>query len=99
MRPEPPPWTRRYEQLREQVLSVGGAISATDARGLSLLMGQGVTAWMRAWMRAWQELPRGDAAAGSPAEERPIRLATAWQQEAARLLANMALRQLTPPPS
>jgi len=41
-------WTRRYEQLREQVLARDTLIG-TDSLGLSLLIGQGVAAWMRAW--------------------------------------------------
>jgi hypothetical protein len=82
-------WTRRYEQLREAVLSHCGLI-ATDCRGLSLLMRQGVAAWMR----AWQE-PICCPAGVLEAEARPvIRPTESWQQEATRLLVNMALGHL-----
>jgi hypothetical protein len=41
-------WTRRYEQLREQVLTGDNSI-ATDRRGLTVLIAEGMAAWMRAW--------------------------------------------------
>ena len=41
-------WTRRYEQLREQVLADDNFI-ATDRRGLTVLIREGMAAWMRAW--------------------------------------------------
>jgi hypothetical protein len=41
-------WTRRYEQLREQVLAGDNSI-ATDRRGLAVLIREGMAAWMRAW--------------------------------------------------
>ena len=82
-------WTRRYEQLREGVLSHCGLI-ATDCRGLSLLMRQGVVAWMRAWHD-----PLCCPAAVLAAEALPfIRPTESWQQEATRLLVNMALGHL-----
>jgi hypothetical protein len=37
-------WTRRYEQLREQVLA-GDSLIATDCRGLALVIRQGMVAW------------------------------------------------------
>ncbi len=40
-------WTRRYEQLRGQVVAAGEPI-ATDCRGLTVLIRQGLLAWMRA---------------------------------------------------
>jgi hypothetical protein len=84
-------WTRRYERLREGVLS-HCALMATDCRGLSLLMRQGVVAWMRAWHD-----PLFCPAAATETELRPVISPTAsWQQDATRLLVNMALGHLKP---
>lgn len=94
LQPEPALWSRRYERLREQVLT-RDATGFSDARGLALLIGQGLTGWMR----GWQELPAAGAAATPAPEASPLRLTSPWQQEAARLLANMALNQLKPPSS
>ena len=47
LQPEAQCWTRRYEQLREQVLARDTLIG-TDSSGLILLIRQGVAAWMRA---------------------------------------------------
>jgi hypothetical protein len=87
-------WSRRYERLREQVLTRDAA-DVSDAWGLALLIGQGLTGWMR----GWQEWPGLGAAAAPAPEAPPLRLTSAWHQEAARLLANMALKQLEPPSS
>jgi hypothetical protein len=82
-------WTRRYEQLRQGIISRGG-LSATDCQGLSLMIRQG----MIAWMRAWQE-PLGYPAVAVQTEARPIITPTeSWQQEATRLLVNMTLGHL-----
>ena len=82
-------WTRRYEQLRQGIMSQGG-LSATDCRGLSLVIRQGLIAWMR----AWQE-PLGYPAVTVQTEARPILIPIeSWQQEATRLLVNMALGHL-----
>ncbi|MBV8415100.1 MAG: hypothetical protein JO251_07815 [Verrucomicrobia bacterium] len=85
-------WTRRYEQLREQVLA-GDSSIATDCRGLALLIRQGVIAWMRAWH---DPLCRCAANTALGAEALPMRLTETWQQEATRLLVNMALSYLRP---
>jgi hypothetical protein len=87
-------WTRRYEQLREQVLARDTLIG-TDSRGLNLLIGQGVAAWMRAWR---DPLSCGRAAELA-AQSRPIIPPDSWQQEATRLLVNMALSHFQPRPS
>ena len=85
-------WTRRYEELREQVLA-GESLIVTERRGLTLLIRQGVTAWMRAWP---DPLCR-PAAPTLAAEALPMmNLRESWQQEATRLLVNMALSQLSP---
>ena len=47
LQPEAQSWTRRYEQLREQVLAKDTVIGI-DSRGLILLIRRGVAAWMRA---------------------------------------------------
>jgi hypothetical protein len=91
LQPEPALWSRRYERLREQVLTCDAA-GVSDAWGVALLIGQGLTGWMR----GWQEGPSSGAAAP---EAPPLRLTSPWHQEAARLLANMALNQLKPPSS
>jgi hypothetical protein len=85
-------WTRRYEQLREQVLA-GDSSIATDCRGLALLIRQGVIAWMRAWH---DPLCRCASNTALGAEALPMRLTETWQQEATRLLVNMALSYLRP---
>jgi hypothetical protein len=84
-------WTRRYEQLREQVLA-GNNLIATDRRGLTVLIRQG----MAAWMRAWHEPFCCPVAAAPETEAVPMRLRESWQQEATRLLVNMALSHLRP---
>jgi hypothetical protein len=67
---------------------------ATDRWGLILLKREG----MAAWMRAWQEpLVCSVAAAAPEVEALPMsRSSESWQQEATRLLVNMALSQLRP---
>ena len=87
-----PCWTRRYEQLREQVLAADNFI-ATDRRGLTVLIREG----MAAWMRAWHEPPFCSVAAAAPeAEALSMSLGESWQQEATRLLVNMTLSHLSP---
>jgi hypothetical protein len=82
-------WTRRYEQLRQGIISQGG-LTATDCRGLSLMIRQGLIAWMRAWQD-----PLCCPAATLQTEALPIITPTeSWQQEATRLLVNMALGHL-----
>jgi hypothetical protein len=94
LQPEAQCWTRRYEQLREQVLAKDTLIG-TDFRGLSLLIRQGVVAWMRGWC---EPLPF-PAVAALEAQNRPIIARESWQKEATRLLANMALSHFKPRPS
>jgi hypothetical protein len=86
-------WTRRYEQLRERVLARDTLIG-TDARGLSLLIRQGVAAWMR----AWRDPLCCRCAPDLEAESQPMIPPEAWQQEATRLLVNMALNHFTARP-
>ena len=83
-------WTRRYEQLREQVLAGDNSI-ATDRRGLTVLIAEGMAAWMRAWH---EPLSCSVAAAASEAEALSMSLRESWQQEATRLLVNMTLSHL-----
>ena len=85
-------WTRRYEELREQVLA-GESLIVTERRGLTLLIRQGVAAWMRAWHDPLCRPAASTLSAGAP----PLmNLRESWQQEATRLLVNMALSQLSP---
>ena len=86
-------WTRRYEQLRAQALAPD-PLMVTDGRGLNVLLQQG----MAGWMRLWQEPLSGAAAAKLPTENRSTLLPEGPQQEATRLLVNMALShfRLTP---
>jgi hypothetical protein len=85
-------WTRRYEQLREQVLATDNSI-ATDRRGLAVLIREGMAAWMRAWH---EPLCCSAATAASEAEALSMSLGESWQQEATRLLVNMTLSHLRP---
>jgi len=85
-------WTRRYEQLREQVLADNNTI-ATDRRGLAVLIREGMAAWMRAWH---EPLCCSVAAAAPEPEALSTSLAESWQQEATRLLVNMTLSHLSP---
>ena len=85
-------WTRRYEQLREQVLA-GDNFIATDRRGLTVLIREGMAAWMRAWH---EPLSCSVAAAAPKAEALSMSLGDSWQQEATRLLVNMTLSHLSP---
>jgi hypothetical protein len=84
-------WTHRYEQLREQVLA-GESLIDTDRRGLTLLIREG----MAAWMRARHDPLCCPAAAALEVEALPMSLRESWQQEATRLLVNMALSHLRP---
>jgi hypothetical protein len=82
-------WTRRYEQLREGIVSRSD-LNAKDFRGLSLLIREGLTAWMRAWQD-----PLCCPAAVLQTGAQPIITPTeSWQQEATCLLVNMALGHL-----
>jgi hypothetical protein len=85
-------WTRRYEQLREQVLA-GESLIVTERWGLTLLLRQGVTAWMRAGHDPL--CPSADPTLAAEALLM-MNLRESWQQEATRLLVNMALSQLSP---
>ena len=85
-------WTRRYEQLREQVLAGDNSI-ATDRRGLTVLIREGMAAWMRAWH---EPLFCSVAAAAPQPEALSLSLGESWQQEATRLLVNMTLSHLSP---
>jgi hypothetical protein len=87
--PEAQCWTRRYEQLREQVLARDTLIG-TDSRGLNLLIRRGVAAWMR----AWQDPLSCCCVVELKAQSWPINPPESWQQEATRLLVNMALSHL-----
>jgi hypothetical protein len=81
-------WTRRYEQLRKNVLASDHGM-ATDLSGLTVLITRG----MAAWMRSWQEPLRCSIAAQR--EALPMSLSSqSWQEEATRLLVNMALCHL-----
>jgi hypothetical protein len=82
-------WTRRYEQLRQGIISRGG-LTATDGPGVCVMIRQGLIAWMRAWQD-----PLGCPGAALQIEAQPIITPIeSWQQEATRLLVNMALGHL-----
>jgi len=82
-------WTRRYEQLRQGMISQSD-LTPTDFRGLSLMIREGLIAWMRAWQD-----PLCCPAAALQTEAWPIINPTeSWQQEITRLLVNMALGHL-----
>jgi hypothetical protein len=87
--PEAQCWTRRYEQLRELVLARDTLIG-TDSSGLNLLIRRGVAAWMG----AWQDPLSCCCVVELQAQSRPINPPDSWQQEATRLLVNMALSHL-----
>ena len=91
LQPEAQCWTRRYEQLREQVLARDTVIGI-ESRGLILLIREGVAAWMR----AWHDPLSCCGVAELPPQSRPIIPSDSWQQEATRLLVNMALSHLRP---
>jgi hypothetical protein len=95
LQPEAQCWIRRYEQLREQVLAKDTLIGTDSRGGLSLLIKQGVVAWMRGWC---EPLPFPVAAA-LEAQNRPIMARESWQKEATWLLANMALSHFKHRPS
>ena len=85
-------WASRYEQLREQVLAGDNSI-ATDRRGLTVLIAEGMAAWMRVWR---EPLSCSAAVAAPQAEALSMSLGQSWQQEAIRLLVNMTLSHLSP---
>ena len=85
-------WTHRYEQLREQVLAGESLIGTDRGTGLTLLIRQG----MAAWMRARHDPLCCPAAAALEVEALPMSLRESWQQEATQLLVNMALSHLRP---
>jgi hypothetical protein len=89
LQPEVQCWTRRYEQLREQVLARDTLIG-TDSTGLNLLVRRGVAAWMG----AWHDPLSCCGVIELQAQSRPINPPASWQQEATRLLVNMALSHL-----
>lgn len=81
-------WTRRYEQLREQVLTSDHCI-ATDLTGLRVLITRGMAAWMRSWR---EPMP---CSVGVQTKALPMDFPSqSWQEEATRLLVNMALCHL-----
>ena len=86
-------WTHRYEQLREQVLAGESLIGKDRGTGLTLLIRQGMAAWMRA---RHDPLCCPAAAALEVEEALPMSLRESRQQEITRLLVNMALSHLRP---
>jgi hypothetical protein len=89
--PEKDLWQTRYEQLRRQILEPSATL-AQDRWGLSLLLRKGLAGWMRLWQDpaaiAQEAAPASPLGASSPAP--------GWQQQAALLLANMALGHFHP---
>ncbi|HEY5770041.1 MAG TPA: hypothetical protein VIS71_09370 [Terrimicrobium sp.] len=85
---EPQYWTRRYEELRKEA---AGGLIGSDCRGMSVLIRQGLVAWMRAWR---DPLCSATGSSACGAESPSITLARSWQREATLLLANMALSHL-----
>jgi hypothetical protein len=82
-------WTRRYEELREG--AAGGGLIGSDYQGMSVLIRQGLVAWMRAWR---DPLCSATWVAACAIESQPIPPGRSWQREATLLLANMALSHL-----
>ena len=81
-------WTHRYERLREQVQSSDHCI-ATDLTGLTVLITRGMAAWMRSWH---EPMP---CSVGVQTKALPMSFPSqSWQEEATRLLVNMALCHL-----
>lgn len=81
-------WTRRYEQLRAHMLATDHCI-ATDISGLMVLISRGMAAWMRSWQEPLCCCPV------TATEALPMSLSSqSWQEEATRLLVNMALCNL-----
>lgn len=81
-------WTRRYEQLREQVQATDHCIAA-DITGLTVLVSRGMVAWMRSWQEPLRCCPV------TATEALPMSLSSqSWQEEATRLLVNMTLCHL-----
>jgi hypothetical protein len=82
-------WKDRYEHLRRQALESSEAI-ALDRWGLSLFIRKGVAGWMSAWRDPAACFESATVDRGE--DQIPLsRLPASWQQEATRLLANMAL--------
>jgi hypothetical protein len=74
--------TARYEALREHVL--GSAGGRHTARGLALLMREG----MAAWMESVAKEPMRDAAI--PTASRPMRIPEGIERKLIDIVANMA---------
>lgn len=80
-------WTRRYEQLRQQVLSEPGG-----GWGQGLVVQRGLVAWMQAWPT---EPPRATGPA-IPTEAEPLpvpRWSSDLRREIGSVLVNMILAQ------
>lgn len=89
--PEKELWQRRYEQLRLQILEPQITL-AQDRYGVNLMQRKG----MAAWMRLWQD-PAAVAQRVHSDRPDPLNIANpGWQQQAALLLANMALNSYQP---
>jgi len=84
-------WQRRYEQLRQQVVEPDTTL-AQDRWGVSLLLRKGLAGWMR----LWQDPATGAQEAASAHPVALMAPAPGWQQQAALLLANMALSRYQP---
>lgn len=78
-------WASRYEELREEAER---GVIVFDCRGASVLIRQGIAAWMRAWREPVSQ------STAMKSESLPAIPAGCWQTEATLLLANMALNHL-----
>ncbi len=85
-------WTRRYEQLREQVVAAAGGFIVSDRWGLSVLTRRGMSAWMQTWCDPLVARP----AVTGEQQTFPVDHGNAWRREATALLANMAFNAVTP---
>lgn len=76
--------TRRYEELRQQVL---GRRGWDQGLGLALFLRQGMCCWLESWARCLAAAPTQEG----PAATMLDRVPTASQGEIATILAGMAL--------
>ena len=87
---QPNLWTERYETLRRHFIE-NRQFLASDPLGLTLLLRNGLAAWMRTWRSCTEAALK----TGAPAPDwqcPPI--STAWQQELTLLIAQMTAPHL-----
>lgn len=82
-------WTERYEALRRHVTEDRQLLGA-EPLGLTLLLHQGLSGWMRAWQPSTATAPKSKA----NSEPWSPTLSSLWQQELTRLIAHMTVPHL-----